>query len=139
MVGLITEELNLKLQLTNKKNCKFNKLNLNQMKTIKPKLLLTFCVLMALALAFTSCKKNREFRNETASVTDDNKNVQAEMDGAVDDANKAISDNPSLGEECPVCHLPSPLRLVVLQLIPLKKVRAFLFLILMEQLYAILE
>jgi hypothetical protein len=107
MAGLITEELNLKLQLTNKKNCKFNKLNLKQMKTIKPKLILTFCVLMALTLAFTSCKKNREFRNETASVTEDNKNVQAEMDGAVDDANKAISDNPSIGGR--VSGMPSAL------------------------------
>jgi hypothetical protein len=67
------------------------------MKSFKHKLIFTFCIVLALTSALSSCKKNQEFKNETGSVTDDNKNIQAEMDGAVDDANKAVSDNASLG------------------------------------------
>lgn len=45
---------------------------------------------------FFSCRKNKEFINESTEVTEDNNNIQSQSDAATSDANSAISDLGSL-------------------------------------------
>jgi len=42
---------------------------------------------------FTSCKKNRLVKNETGEISQENTQVQSDVDGAIDDANNVVSGN----------------------------------------------
>lgn len=53
-------------------------------------------VLLASALAFSSCKKNQAFKNEDGQASTDNRTVQSENDAAVNDINTEISNNSFL-------------------------------------------
>ena len=53
--------------------------------------LLFLSALMMIALL--SCKKNQEFKEEDGHTSEDNQNVQSNTDGAVSDANIAVSNN----------------------------------------------
>jgi len=65
------------------------------MKTTKSIWVLT--LMLSIGFYLTSCKKNQEFKNETGAVSEDTKNIQSAIDGAVDDANKSVSDNSNMG------------------------------------------
>lgn len=68
-----------------------------KMKRAGLKIVFAAFVAVSLISVLPSCKKNQAFKNETGSVTDDNKNIQAEVDGVIDEANKVVSDNSNLG------------------------------------------
>ena len=53
-------------------------------------------VLFGLGSIFTSCKKRQEFKKENGQTSEDVKNIQAGIDGAVADANTAINNNASI-------------------------------------------
>jgi hypothetical protein len=51
-------------------------------------------LLIIVTLLFTvSCRKNKEFKNETGQVAEDNSRVQSELDAAMNDVNKILSTN----------------------------------------------
>jgi hypothetical protein len=53
-------------------------------------------VLVASALTFTSCKKRQAFKDEDGQASTDNRTVQSENDGAVNDVNTEIGNNTFL-------------------------------------------
>jgi hypothetical protein len=65
-------------------------------------------LMIAGAIFTVSCKKNKDFKNETGQVSEDNSRVQAELDAAMNDANMVLSSNSgmksslinNLGEVC---------------------------------------
>jgi hypothetical protein len=69
-----------------------------EFKTIQMKirLIILSTFLVAAVALMPSCKKNRIVKNETGQVSEDNSNIQAGMDGAVDDGTKAMSDNSAI-------------------------------------------
>ncbi|MDQ3190600.1 MAG: hypothetical protein M3Q58_03320 [Bacteroidota bacterium] len=51
-----------------------------------------FIILSTLLLS-ESCRKNKEFKNETGEVSEDNKNIQSNVDNIVNEANQVLSGN----------------------------------------------
>lgn len=60
---------------------------------MKLRVILLSIVVGTAILVLPSCRKNRLVKNETGQVSEDNSNIQAGMDAAVDDGTKAITSN----------------------------------------------
>lgn len=64
------------------------------MKKISIKIITALVIVTTL---FTvSCKKSQEFKDETGELSEENKNIQSSLDGAINDANSAVSNNSTI-------------------------------------------
>lgn len=57
----------------------------------KIKFILFGFIILSTLLVTESCRKNKEFKNETGEVSEDNKNIQSNVDNVVNEANQVLS------------------------------------------------